>query len=448
MALERIALANGGRRVSGSVGYDQSLEYFRAKLENAGYSVAKQEFNITTWFPVAAPVVAEVSPMTGTSLENFILTYSGSGDVTANVTVPANLGCNPVDFAGFPAGNIALIARGTCTFTVKANNAVAAGARAIVFFNNAPGILTNGNVTSSFTANVPVVIVSQSSGQELAAKPGLRMRVKTEVFRGEAKTANLIAESKAGDPNTVVMAGANLDSNYLSPGIQANGSGAAALLETALLLGKVTPRNQMRFAWWAEQKLAGTSGGTGGFLGAKHYLSQLGQSDLDKISLYLNFDSIAAPNFVYFVTDGDNSDGVGSPAGPEGSGAVEAILRGFYTARGIPVKSSDLDPRSDYWPFLSVGIPASGLFTGANGGDQVKTAQEAAIWGGTAGAAYDACAGQPCDTLTNVNLAALEVNSDAVAYAVLQSAMHAQSWAACPRVKGNFQVEEAAGELQ
>ena len=44
-------------------------------------------------------------------------------------------GCEAADFAGFPAGNIALVQRGTCTFAVKALNAQAAGASAVIIFN-------------------------------------------------------------------------------------------------------------------------------------------------------------------------------------------------------------------------------------------------------------------------------------------------------------------------
>ena len=39
------------------------------------------------------------------------------------------------DFAGFPAGAIALIQRGGCSFALKAYNAEAAGASAVIIFN-------------------------------------------------------------------------------------------------------------------------------------------------------------------------------------------------------------------------------------------------------------------------------------------------------------------------
>ena len=45
-------------------------------------------------------------------------------------------GCEAADFAGMPAGSIALMQRGTCTFGQKADNANAAGAVAAIIFND------------------------------------------------------------------------------------------------------------------------------------------------------------------------------------------------------------------------------------------------------------------------------------------------------------------------
>lgn len=106
------------------------------------------------------------------------------------------------------------------------------------------------------------------------------------------------------------------------------------------------------------------------------------------------------------------------PARP-GSEVIERTFEGFYARRDIPFKGTDFSGRSDYGPFIAAGIPAGGLFTGAEG---VKTAEEAAIWGGTAGTAYDPCYHQACDTYANNNDAALSVNADAVAHAILRYA--------------------------
>ena len=125
-----------------------------------------------------------------------------------------------------------------------------------------------------------------------------------------------------------------------------------------------------------------------------------------------------------------------SDSGGAGSAEIEKVFEAFYTQRGVPFKGTDFTGRSDYGPFIAAGvdIPSGGLFTGAEG---VKTAEEAATWGGTAGVAYDACYHQACDTLANVNLAALDINVDAVAYATLLFAMNTETVNG-QRGKGNF----------
>ena len=101
---------------------------------------------------------------------------------------------------------------------------------------------------------------------------------------------------------------------------------------------------------------------------------------------------------------------------------------------GQPSKGTDLNGLSDYLPFLNAGIPVGGISTGALG---IKTPDEAALWGGTAGDQYDPCYHLACDTFDNVSLLALDVNADAVAYSVLQFAMSTETVNGV-RGKGNF----------
>ena len=83
------------------------------------------------------------------------------------------------------------------------------------------------------------------------------------------------------------MAGAHLDSVQDGPGINDNGSGSAALLETAIQMAKVKPANTVRFAWWGAEE--------SGLLGSEHYVAGLTEDEADAIALYLNFDMVALP---------------------------------------------------------------------------------------------------------------------------------------------------------
>ena len=433
-ALQTIADANGGVRAAGTPGYDASVAYVKGKLEAAGYNVTLNPFDFVF---VALPTLRQLTP-SNAAYETGAFTGTGYGTVTAAVTaVDINLvpprastsGCEAADFAGFPAGNIALLQRGTCVFAVKALNAQAAGASAVIIFNqgNTPARedLIVGTLAPS-TVSIPVVGGSFANGVALSQAGSTANIV---VQQPQTITQyNILAETRGGDPNNVVMVGAHLDSVLRGPGINDNGSGSAAILEVAEQMAKVKPRNKVRFAWWGAEE--------SGLVGSRAYVNGLPAAERAKIALYLNFDMIGSPNHVFFVYDGDNSDGVGAGAGPSGSTQIEDVFERFYTDRGIPFKGTDFSGRSDYGPFIAQGvdIPSGGLFTGAEG---IKTAEEVTLWGGTAGQQYDPCYHLACDTFANNNDYALDVNSDAVAFATLQYAMSTADING-ERGKGNF----------
>ena len=433
-AFQEIANDNGGTRVSGTPGYDESVDYAVDVLEARGYAVTVQEFAFVRFEVLSPSVLQQVAPPPTGDLPHIIMSYSGSGDVTAAVSTPSGdfRGCNASDWAGFPAGNIALVSRGAppgfpvaCTFGLKATNAIANGASGVVIYNNVPGDLA-GTLGNAFTGNVPVVGITQSLGQTLASTPGLVLRLKTEVLRTPATSFNVLAESKGGDPNNVVMVGAHLDSVSAGPGINDNGSGSAAVLEVAEQLYRANTKNKVRFALWGAEEAS--------LVGSTFYINNLSQAEHDKIALYLNFDMIGSPNHVFFIYDGDNSDNVGAGPGPAGSAEIEKTFERFFASLDTPFKGTDFTGRSDYGPFIATGIPSGGLFTGAEG---IKTPEEASIWGGTANIAYDPCYHQACDTFANNNDGALAMNSDAVAYATLQYAMNTSDVNGA-KGKGNF----------
>ena len=437
-ALQAIADANDGTRLAGTSGYEDSVDYVVGKMTAAGYNVTLHSFPFL-FFPPA--VLQQLTPVSAT-YETGAFTNSGVGNVTGNVIpVDINLvpprastsGCEAADFAGLdfsgPA-DVALIQRGTCTFAQKVQNAEAAGAEAVVIFNQGNDPTREGLIIGTlapFSASVPVVGASFANGAALA-QPGSTAHVQVDP-PASITQHNVIAESKAGDPNNVVMAGAHLDSVAAGPGIQDNGSGSAALLEIAERMAKVKPRNKVRFSWWGAEEA--------GLVGSTAYVNGLSQAERDKIALYLNFDMVGSPNHVFFIYDGDDSDAVGAPAGPPGSAQIEKTFERYFNGAGLPYKGTDFSGRSDYGPFIAVGIPSGGLFTGAEG---IKTAAEVALWGGTAGQQYDPCYHLACDTYANVNTFALDVNSDAMAYSVIQYAMNTADVNGV-KGKGNFKVD-------
>ncbi|GAA0506042.1 hypothetical protein Ade02nite_90990 [Paractinoplanes deccanensis] len=225
---------------------------------------------------------------------------------------------------------------------------------------------------------------------------------------GGATGYNLIADWPGGNTSNTLMIGAHLDSVTAGPGINDNGSGSAANLEVALAVARsgLQPARHLRFAWWGAEEL--------GLRGSTAYVNSLSSAQRAAITGYLNFDMVASPNPGYFLYDGDNSDGTGAGPGPAGSAQIEQTLAAYFTSIGVPTRGTDFDGRSDYGPFIAAGIPAGGIFTGAEGR---KTTAQVQLWGGTA-TAFDPCYHSSCDTIANINDTALDRNSDAIAYAV------------------------------
>ncbi|MET3921537.1 M28 family peptidase [Arthrobacter sp. UYEF20] len=164
--------------------------------------------------------------------------------------------------------------------------------------------------------------------------------------------------------------------------------------------------NKVRFAFWGGEE--------DGLIGSDYYVSQLSARELKDQALNLNFDMVGSPNYVRYVYDGDGSSY--GAAGPDGSGFVEKVFLDYFASQNLPAAATAFDGRSDYSGFIANGIPAGGLFTGA---EALKTPEEAAVFGGTAGAPQDACYHAACDSIGNVNTTVLEQMADAVAHATL-----------------------------
>jgi Zn-dependent M28 family amino/carboxypeptidase len=409
VAFQRIADTSGGHRAAGSEGHERSAEYVAGKLEAAGYDVTRQEFTFSY-----SETLAETLTVAGEDVPVIVMTYSPStpeGGITAPLAVvpsDGTPGCEAEDYAGVDLdGKIALVERGVCPFAQKQALAADAGAVGAIIYNSEDGPL-NGTLGSPDDARIPTGGISKADGEALVSQDGAEVTLELRTFTEDRQTYNVIAQTTTGRKDNVVMAGAHLDSVPAGPGINDNGTGSAGLLETALQLGG-SPRvnNAVRFAWWSAEEF--------GLLGAEHYVQSLNFEQQLDISMYLNFDMIGSPNAAYFSYDGDDSDGEGAGPGPYGSAQIEQSFVDYLGSRNIEVQGTDFDGRSDYGPFIGVGIPAGGLFTGA---EDLKTEEQVSMWGGVAGVAYDPCYHQACDNLGNVDRQALDRNSDAVAWVV------------------------------
>ena len=221
------------------------------------------------------------------------------------------------------------------------------------------------------------------------AQPGSTAYV--EVPPAETRTDfNVIAEKRGKNDDNVVMAGAHLDSVIEGPGINDNGSGSAALLETALMMAKLKPENT------APLRVVGRRGAGPARLRRLRRRAVAGGAGPHRALHELRHGRLAELHLHGLRRRRVDVRGTGACI-PEGSTAIEDLYESYYTSVGEPYDDTEFSGRSDYEAFILAGIPSGGLFTGA---EVVKTAEQQAIWGGTAGEQFDQCYHLACDTST------------------------------------------------
>lgn len=109
-----------------------------------------------------------------------------------------DVACDPLTGLNAMAvrGNVALVSRGVCGFTIKVKNLQNAGARAVLVADNAPGTVT-GLGGSDPTVTIPSVRISQADGVALLAALGKRTRTTSAVYASLGLDMNRYAGTDA-----------------------------------------------------------------------------------------------------------------------------------------------------------------------------------------------------------------------------------------------------------
>jgi hypothetical protein len=452
-----IADANPGpdghaSRNSGEPGYKASADYVAAKMEAAGYNVTIQTYHFPYFAFTTKPTFSEVSPTPQTFVLDTDFTAGGAaGTATGKQVQPAGgivipatpepssaSGCTAADFAGFVAGRVALVQRGTCTFGTKAINAQDAGASGIIVFNEGnPGrtdIFSGSLVDAAgnqVSPKIPVIFTPFDVGKALldeyqsGGNPTVSIDVQG-VSNPAAPDYNVIAESKGGDKNHVVVVDAHLDAIF-GAGMLDNATGSAAILDIAEQMKNVTPRNKLRFIWFGGEEL--------GLIGSNFYINSLSSNELSHIGYDLDADVLGTPNYVAGVLD---------PAGVDlftrepGTVFPNRVYKASTVARdqaisylsSIGVNNELFSPDgTDAFVFNQAGIPASGVLTGQ---DCCKTAEDVKLFGGQTGnfegnlgTTDGGCVDNPfrwCDNIDNVDPEVMTFMSKAFGAMVVQMA--------------------------
>lgn len=409
--LQDIANANDGTRAVGTPGYEASVDYVVNTLRDSGFEVQTPEFSARVFHAEKPEVTIEGKPVEARALDFSLGTPPGGVSGPLVAVAPNSLACAASDYGDLPVrGAVVLVDRGTCPFAQKEDVAAQRGAVAMIIADNVDEEQMGGTLGPTTEVKIPVLSVTKSTGVQLRGQPGVTT-IKLDASAQSFKARNVIAQTKTGSDANVVMAGAHLDSVPEGAGINDNGSGVAAVLETAVRLGSSPPvHNRLRFGFWGAEEL--------GLIGSRNYVESLDLAALKNIALYLNFDMLASPNPGYFTYDGDQSlpmDARGKPVVPEGSAGIERTLVAYLKSVGKTAQDTSFDGRSDYDGFTLAGIPAGGLFSGAEG---KMSADQAKLWGGTADQPFDPNYHQKGDTLDHIDRTALGINGGGVAYAL------------------------------
>jgi Peptidase family M28/PA domain len=413
--LQDIADASNGTRVEGSPGYDASVDYVAQTLRDKGFDVQTPEFERLGRNERGRPTLTVAGRDYHADQASLLVTTAPGGVRALTLRPQKAQGCTAADYGSVSVrGAIAVVDDKGCSVVDKQNTAVAKGAVALLIVS-APG--TSGSPAGLFTPGyyqqltVPVGVIDDDANAALR-RTNAPVRLVLDSKPVMVKSRNVVAQTKTGDTKNVVLVGAHLDSVRSGPGINDNGSGVAALLETAAALGS-SPQitNAVRFTFWGSQETA--------LEGSASYVRGLDRDQLDDIALYLNVDMLGSPNPGFFTYDGDQS-GQPNPeiplrAVPPGSDAIERTLAGYLNLSGIRPADMPLAKITDYSPFLAAGIPIGGLTTGSS---QRKTEVQARLWGGQAGVAFDPNYHTPRDTIDNIDRKALSVMGPAVAFGV------------------------------
>ncbi|WP_407662446.1 M28 family peptidase [Mycolicibacterium palauense] len=422
--LQAIADEHRGTRADGTAGFDASVDYVVTALRNRGFDVQTPQFQRLETLQPGHPRLT-VGGRTYEVDQASLLLRTPADGVRGRVLVPRNsAGCSPADYPGTPGsvapGGIAVVDDTGCSVVAKHDAAVARGAAALVVISEGgrngspPGLFGHGYYEGM---TIPVAVAGPEAGSAMRRTSApVRLLLDTEVVK--VVSHNVLAQTRTGSQHDVVVVGAHLDSVAEGPGINDDGSGVAAVLETALQLGPAPETaNAVRFAFWGaeERRLAGSV----------DYVFGLSRTDLNDIALYLNFDMLASPNAGYFTYDGDQSGPVSPQVDPDdvpaGSAGIERTLAGYLNLAGRRPADMPLAADTDYSPFLTAGVPIGGVTTGA---DQTMTNTQARLWDGTAGRPFDPNYHTAGDDVAAVNREALAVTAPAAAFAV---ATYAQS---------------------
>lgn len=322
-----------GPRASGTEQERAAAEYMADVFRGLGYQVEIQQFTYA-----AEADTARIDLPDGSS--SYAFRFSGSSNQPAEGELVDVPGIGSMDdFAVVDvAGKIAIVDRGVIEFRVKAANAEAAGAVALIIANPTLNESIGGSLAAD-TVSIPVLHVGAEAGDEIRAHLGETATIPAS-SPSAGQSQNVIARKADGACRVVV--GGHYDTVPEVDGANDNASGTALTLALAAIWADYPSANDICFIGFGAEEL--------GLHGSRFYVGQLRLDDrLSEVTAMLNLDAIGDGRAPYRI--------LASVEIRDISNAVAAELQINAGPGSLP-----LNVGSDHASFARVGIPVVFVF--------------------------------------------------------------------------------------
>ncbi len=251
------------------------------------------------------------------------------------------------DFTADAKGKIALISRGDLTYYEKAKNAEAAGAKAVIIYNNKESLVPMTPNLSGNKAGIPVVGIKKEDGEALTQQKEATLKLKAFTNQTSQNIIGIKKPKNIKHPDIVYVT-AHYDSVPFSPGANDNGSGTSVMLEMARVLKSVPSDKEIRFIACGAEEL--------GLLGSSHYVDHLSEKELKRSEVNFNLDMVGTSWEKASELYVNTLDGQSNAVWESSHTAAEKI--------GFDSLSLTQGGSSDHVPFHEAGIDSANFIWG------------------------------------------------------------------------------------
>ena len=451
-----VAMENGGNRVINQPGFNASIEYLLRAIRTYTnlVNVERTYFSYATSVTVtSSSFTADIEGVSGTVRYAYgtdwripINSRPADGTIATVVLVP-NGGCAQSDYDDAlgpePPYPLYVIVRQTANCTDANRIGFAQYVEATGLLIVWPTNTLPTNLRAPWVTQISVAYMSSTTGQKMidaiafGGTAAVTLNLAFNSTQNDVVISNICGDTPVGDPTSVVVVGGHSDGVARGPGTNDDGSGSVSTLILAMALTKLManttvkyqPVNMVKFCWFGGEE--------SGLLGSAEVVRTGVDADRDPKArvgtkardwaIMVDLDMLGSLNFQNWVYDANSYIPPTTPVrAHSGSKLLSNLFFEYFDQNNLPRDSERFDGRSDYGPFLVAGVPAGGVYAGA---DKTKTEalrqryQQMTGWGGVAGQINDQCYHQVCDSIANIHWGVYTNQTQSAAYVMEKLAL-------------------------